>query len=492
MRAETIRRDRIVDFIDSMAGVAVVAIVIESQGGLPSQLAHLYYIPIVVAALLLPMPLSLSAAFVAAAAVSPLPDVFHRALGLDLYYPDPAPWNWIVRPIAFIGVSIMASRLVKERLTRATAEATSTSRGEELDVLGRIDKMILGGSPEKESIREIARVVESLTGAKLAGIVLLDREGERFQAFYGHTIEAEASRLVEEGLALGEGVAGWALVHSTTATSSNVVLDPRYMKLADFARLVGYVSAAAVPLVLDQEVLGALVVGYEQERDFSPDELATLERIADQAAIAVANARQRESLQRLAHETAIALAAAIESRDSYADDHCIRLAEYAALTATALGLSGKDVETIRLGAALHDVGEIAVPDQILKKPDKLTPDELASIKQHCYSGGQICKRVSFLEPVYPIVYHHHERFDGRGYPDGIAGDRIPLGARIVAVADAYDAMTSDRPYRKAMSPEEAEATLRDGAGSQWDPKIVEKFLSVLRVSTRERPVVTSA
>lgn len=117
---------------------------------------------------------------------------------------------------------------------------------------------------------------------------------------------------------------------------------------------------------------------------------------------------------------------------------------------------------------------------------------MAIIKQHCYSGAQICKRVSFLEAVYPIVYHHHERFDGRGYPDGIAGERIPLGARIVAVVDAYDAMTSDRPYRKAMSHEEAEAILRDGAGSQWDPKIVEKFLSALQVLTRERPVVTSS
>lgn len=492
MQAETIGRDRIVDFIGSLVGVAVVAIVIESQGGLPHQLVHLYYIPIVVAALLLPTRLSLSVAIVAAAAVSPLPDVFHRALGLELYYPDPAPWNWIVGPIAFIGVSIIAGRLVKERMARASAEATSVSRREELDVLAHIDKMILGGSPEKESIREITRVVEAFTGAKLAGIVLVGSESERFQIFYSHTIDAEASRLVEGGLALGEGVAGWVLMHGTTATSRNVLLDPRYAKMADFARLTGYVSAAAVPLVLDEEVLGALVVSYEQEHNFSPNELATLQHIADQSAIAVANARQRESLQRLAYESAIVLADAIESRDSYADNHCPRLAEHAALTATALGLSGKEVEKIRLGAAVHDAGNIVVPDQVLKKPGKLTSDELAIIKQHCHAGAQICKRVSFLEAVYPIVYHHHERFDGHGYPDGIAGERIPLGARIVAVVDAYDAMTSDRPYRKAMSQEEAEAILRDGAGSQWDPRIVEKFLSALQRSTRECPVIAGS
>ena len=141
---------------------------------------------------------------------------------------------------------------------------------------------------------------------------------------------------------------------------------------------------------------------------------------------------------------------------------------------------------MRLGAALHDVGKIVVPDHILKKLDKLTPDEYAIIKQHCYSGGQICKRVSFLEAVYPIVYHHHERFDGRGYPDGLAGHSIPLGARIVAVADAYDAMTSDRTYRKAMAQEQAEAILRDGAGSQWDPDIVDTFLSAVASPAPER------
>lgn len=140
------------------------------------------------------------------------------------------------------------------------------------------------------------------------------------------------------------------------------------------------------------------------------------------------------------------------------------------------------MEVVRLGAAMHDVGKIIVPDNILKKPGRLTPDEYAIIKQHCYFGGQICKRISFLQQVYPIVYHHHERFDGKGYPDGIAGERIPLGARIVSVVDAYDAITSDRPYRSARSQEEAEAILRDGAGSQWDPQIVDTFLFSLHAS----------
>ena len=135
---------------------------------------------------------------------------------------------------------------------------------------------------------------------------------------------------------------------------------------------------------------------------------------------------------------------------------------------------------IKLGAALHDVGKIVVPDSILMKPGKLTPEEYAKIKQHCYFGGQICKKVPFLRSVHDIVYHHHEFYDGRGYPDGIAGEAIPLGSRIVSVVDAFDAMTSDRPYRAARSRNEAFDVLQNGAGTQWDPEIVRCFLDGIK------------
>jgi len=175
----------------------------------------------------------------------------------------------------------------------------------------------------------------------------------------------------------------------------------------------------------------------------------------------------------------MALTEAIESRDPYTGGHCHRLAHWAVELAKTLGLPPRDIEAIGLGAALHDVGKIVVPDVILMKPGKLTPVEFAAIKQHCYSGGQICKRVPFLQAAYPIVYHHHERYDGSGYPDGLKGDEIPLGARIVAVADAFDAMTTDRPYRQALSQKEAEAILRNGAGQQWDPRLAEALLDMV-------------
>lgn len=504
---------RIVQFGGCLAAVAITFAVIELTGGLPSQMAHLYYLPVVVSALLLPRGFSLPVALLAAAAVSPMPDLFHSMAGMDLYYDDPAPWRlasngWIVRPIAFIVISLVTGavlrekiqrlaaqqdaqiaqgRVLEERAARLSADVASYSRSNELNLLGEIDRKILSGTPEEETVREIARMVQAFTGAKVAGIELPDQGGNKARLVCGQTLPPEAAQILEKGLPLHEGVSGWALQHGRATTSSNVFSDARYDRTAALARQIGYTSAAAAPIVLDGETLGSLVVGYGNERVFTADEIDTLQRLANQAAIAIANSRQRESLRLLTHETAIALAEAIESRDPYTGDHCSRLADFASLIASALELDTRQRETIRLGAALHDVGKITVPDNILKKPDKLTPDEYAIIKQHCYSGGQICKRVTFLRSVYPIVYHHHERFDGRGYPDGIAGESIPLGARIVSVVDAYDAMTSDRTYRKAMPHEEAEAILRDGAGSQWDPGLVETFLSSVIPRTLKQP-----
>ena len=123
-----------------------------------------------------------------------------------------------------------------------------------------------------------------------------------------------------------------------------------------------------------------------------------------------------------------------------------------------------------------------MPDLILRKPERLTPNEFAVIKQHCYQGSQICKKVPFLEPVQSLVYYHHERFYGGGYPDGIAGEAIPLGARIIAVADAFDAMTSDRPYRRSLSQDVAVDRLAAGTGTQWDPRVVDAFLESIRSS----------
>jgi putative two-component system response regulator len=176
----------------------------------------------------------------------------------------------------------------------------------------------------------------------------------------------------------------------------------------------------------------------------------------------------------------VALARTVEQRDLYTERHLLRVAQRAVAVGAALGVPPAALETVRLGGLLHDLGKIAVPDRVLLKRGSLSRHEFDLIKLHPGAGAEIVRPLgSFSAPEpEPVVLHHHERFDGKGYPHGLRGGSIPLPARIVAVADAFDAMTTDRPYRASLPDEEALRRLRDGRASQWDPDAIDAFLSI--------------
>jgi putative nucleotidyltransferase with HDIG domain len=173
------------------------------------------------------------------------------------------------------------------------------------------------------------------------------------------------------------------------------------------------------------------------------------------------------------------LAFAVEAKDNYTQGHSQRVADYAVLLARELGLSAQEQSTIRHGCTLHDIGKINISDLIIRKKSALSADELEQMKRHPVIGEQICQPLSFARPFLDIIRHHHERMDGRGYPDGLKGDEISIPARVAAIADAWDAMTSDRPYRNALDKAEALRRLRGGAGTQWDPRLVEVFAALM-------------
>ena len=177
--------------------------------------------------------------------------------------------------------------------------------------------------------------------------------------------------------------------------------------------------------------------------------------------------------------TAEALAAALEAKDDYTADHARSIADLAVEVGRELGLQERALRDLRYGAVFHDIGKIAIPDAILNKPGPLSAEEYEVVKSHPLAGEQILAPVPFFAGVRPIVRHDHERWDGEGYPDGLRGAEIPIGARIVFVVDAWHAMTSDRPYRAAMSPEAAREELLAAAGSQFDPRVVDAFLTCL-------------
>jgi len=178
------------------------------------------------------------------------------------------------------------------------------------------------------------------------------------------------------------------------------------------------------------------------------------------------------------------LAAAVEAKDATTGEHLKRMAVYAASLGQALDLSQHEMTVLRQGAILHDIGKVGVSEAILCKPGSLDDAEWSEMRQHPAIGERICKSLRFASEVGPIIRHHHERWDGQGYCDALAGEDIPPLARVIAVVDAYDAMTSDRPYRAALSDDEALRVLNEGAGSQWEPECVKAFVDVV---SEEKP-----
>jgi diguanylate cyclase (GGDEF)-like protein/putative nucleotidyltransferase with HDIG domain len=190
--------------------------------------------------------------------------------------------------------------------------------------------------------------------------------------------------------------------------------------------------------------------------------------------------RHAEQMADLHLRTIEALAIAIDAKDEVTHDHVRRVQIYATGLARLFGLSEPEIEALKAGALLHDIGKLAVPDYILNKPGPLTPAEFDKMKVHTIVGAEILERVGFPYPVVPVVRHHHERWDGRGYPDGLRGDEIPITARILMVSDCFDAVRENRQYRKAMTREEAIMVLKDGSGTFFDPSVVSTFLDHLK------------
>ena len=211
---------------------------------------------------------------------------------------------------------------------------------------------------------------------------------------------------------------------------------------------------------------------------FLPDERDMLLGYAQTTAVALQKLILRENVERNLVDTITAFVNAIESKDRYLKGHSARVALYSVEIAQTLGMTPELVEVVRRGAMLHDLGKLSIMDTILRKPERLTPEEFTIIKSHPMVGAKILEPLRFLARETCAVRHHHERFDGAGYPDGLRGEDIPYVARVVTVADVFDAITSNRPYRTAMALDEAREEISKGIGSHFDPAVAEAFLRI--------------
>jgi HD-GYP domain-containing protein (c-di-GMP phosphodiesterase class II) len=240
------------------------------------------------------------------------------------------------------------------------------------------------------------------------------------------------------------------------------------------------VAAVAMPLFTEGHAFGALTAIAEHSAEaFSRDDVEFLRTLASQVAVAARNAQLYRSLEISYLDTVAALAAAVDAKDAYTRGHSERVMRNAVHVARAMGLPRAEVEMIRYSALLHDVGKIGLPTHILSTKEKLSVEEFNLVKQHPVIGYEIVKPITFLKRALAGIRHHHERWDGRGYPDGLAGEGIPFMARLLTLADTWDAMAHDRFYRRARSPEQIVQEFWDCSGSQFDPELVPIAVEVL-------------
>lgn len=312
---------------------------------------------------------------------------------------------------------------------------------------------------------------EELCAAQTSSIWELDEAaGELFFRIVRGTAAPEIGKV---RVPLGSGIVGSVALSAKAERIEDVTRDPRWR--GEISEHFDTHAMLVVPLVSRGKVIGVLQMLNSVSRAFTDDDLRRMRLFAAPFATALANARLYAQLERTFVESVTALAEAVERRDPYTGGHIQRVVAYSVLLAEEMGLSDDRLETLRLGATLHDIGKIAVPDHILRKPGPLNAEEAATMRRHAEDGASIVSRIGSLAPILPIVRSHHERLDGQGYPDGLLGDAIDPLARIVAVADTYDAITTDRPYRAGLDPEMAASEIRKDAGSRLCPTVVGAF-----------------
>ncbi len=248
-----------------------------------------------------------------------------------------------------------------------------------------------------------------------------------------------------------------------------------------------FIFFCAVPLIAKGNLVGTLEIFHRAPLNPNQSWLGFLEALAGQASIAIENSRLFHDLKRsntnliLAYDETIAgWSKALDLRDKETEGHTLRVTEMTVLIARQAGISESEIVHVRRGALLHDIGKMGVPDAILLKPDKLTDDEWEIMRKHPVYAYEWLSPIEYLKPALAIPYSHHEKWDGTGYPQGLNGEQIPLPARLFAVVDVWDALSSDRPYRKAWPQERVVKHIREQAGTHFDPNVVGLFLQLLK------------
>lgn len=337
----------------------------------------------------------------------------------------------------------------------------------ELEALQEVGVSLNSSVDGSRTLRQVLDHACDLLEAQTASVMLLEPDGKHLKIRVARGLSDDVVKTTR--VRLGERISGKVALYGEATQLPKGVGDSG----EDLE------AALCVPLKVDNKVIGVLNVrGHAGSEEFTKEDLDLAKRLASMSAAAIDNAELHDELQQLFVESITALANSIDARDPYTRGHSERVAEYSVLIGKRLNFSAEEQFHLRSAALLHDIGKIKIRDHILNKPDKLSPEEYEEMKRHPVYGAGIMHPVKSFRPLIPYILHHHERFDGAGYPDRKQGEEIPLCARIICVADSFDAMTSTRPYRNSLDISVAINVLKKDSGSQFDPQVVAVFVEL--------------
>jgi putative nucleotidyltransferase with HDIG domain len=382
------------------------------------------------------------------------------------------------KPAHFIGTA-------QDVTERKLAEIQIRQQIERLNALRKIDQAIISSFDLRSTMHTVLSQVISQLQVDAADILLLDPEGNMLVYAAGQGFRSTSVETTQ--LHVGDGHAGRAAQERRLIKIENLKNQPEDPHRTKLLAEEDFVSYIGVPLIVKGKEKGVLEVFHRAPLYPYPEWLDFLNTLAGQAAIAVEDAQLFENLERSNRELSQAYDATIEGwsraldlRDRETEGHTQRVTEMTLKLARAFGLAEEQLLHIRWGALLHDIGKMGVPDHILLKPGELTAEEWVRMKSHPQYAYDLLKPIAFLAPTLDIPYSHHEKWDGRGYPRGLKGEEIPLVARLFAVVDVWDALRSDRPYRKAWTRDKTLEHIKSLSGTHFDPKAVEYFLELIK------------
>lgn len=355
---------------------------------------------------------------------------------------------------------------------------------ERLDALRAIDMAITASLDLRLTLGVFLEQITTLLHVDAADILLCNMHAQTLEYAAGKGFRTGILRHAHQRL--GRGHAGQAALQRRILHIADIRYTPEAFSHAPLLSEEGFIAYYAVPLLAKGYVKGVLEVFHRAPLKPDQDFLDFLDALAGQAAIAIDNATMFEDMQRSNIELTMAYDATIEGwskalelRDKETEGHTQRVTEMTLQMARAIGIGEDELVHVRRGAMLHDIGKMGIPDAILHKPGKLTDDEWEIMRLHTVYAYEMLLPIAFLRPAIDIPYCHHEKWDGAGYPRGLKGEEIPLSARIFAIADVWDALRSDRPYKKAWPEDKAIEQIHTGTGGHFDPKCVEVFLQTI-------------